>query len=84
MKETLSTKFMRQGACLGKDPDLFVHDEFDNNKNKKAKEICGKCDVKVPCLDYAILTNQRDGIWGETTGRERRRIKKTLWKKSQS
>ena len=36
MKETLSTKFMRQGACLGKDPDLFVHDEFDNNKNNGA------------------------------------------------
>ncbi|MGH8898284.1 MAG: WhiB family transcriptional regulator [Egibacteraceae bacterium] len=31
---------------------------------ERAKTICGRCKVSAHCLDWAIETNQHDGIWG--------------------
>jgi hypothetical protein len=38
--------------------------------------ICGRCSVRVPCREYAIRAYERDGVWGGTSGNERRRIRK--------
>jgi len=37
----------------------------------QAKEICHGCPVKVECYDFA-MEHRLVGIWGATTGRERR------------
>jgi hypothetical protein len=40
-----------------------------------AKTICGRCEARIECLTYALahgLDNSFDGIWGGTTPRERR------------
>ncbi len=29
-------------------------------------EMCRLCPVQVPCLDFALTTNQTEGIWGGT------------------
>jgi WhiB family redox-sensing transcriptional regulator len=41
---------------------------------EEAKAICAACPVRVSCLEYAITVRERDGVWGGTTERERRRI----------
>ena len=38
-------------------------------------DICEGCPVKVTCLDFAIQNNE-PGIWGGTSFRQRRAIKK--------
>lgn len=38
-----------------------------------AKAICARCPVIEPCLQWA-LENREEGIWGGTSGRERRGV----------
>ena len=59
-------------ACRNVDPRVFFpqSDLFSN----KAKLICSTCPVRGQCLDWAVATRQRDGIWGGKTSRERRRL----------
>lgn len=41
-----------------------------------AKAVCARCALRVDCLDYALETDQQDGVWGGTTPWERARIVK--------
>lgn len=60
--------------CLGLGPDRFFVDR--GASVNKAKQACTNCEAKQECLDYAIENSIDHGIWGGTTTRERRRIKK--------
>jgi Transcription factor WhiB len=41
---------------------------------------CKRCDVIVECLDYALDLGQHAfGVWGHTTGRQRREAKRRGW-----
>lgn len=42
-----------------------------------AKTICSECTVKAECLEYALSEGMKHGIWGGTSERERRAIRKT-------
>lgn len=42
-----------------------------------AKSMCDRCVVKPQCLDYAIETNQKEGVWGGKTYKERKRLRVT-------
>jgi WhiB family redox-sensing transcriptional regulator len=41
---------------------------------ERALEICGGCPVRAECLQFAVERQQRHGIWGGTTERDRRRM----------
>jgi len=59
--------------CRNKDPRLFFppDDTFKSRRQiELAKGICGRCDLRDPCLK-AALENDEPGIWGGTTRRER-------------
>jgi WhiB family redox-sensing transcriptional regulator len=60
--------------CLGADPDLFFPDR--GASTREAKEICRVCVVITPCLEYALAHGEKFGIWGGTSERERRRIRR--------
>ena len=38
----------------------------------QAKAVCAGCSVRAECLDYAIETTARFGIWGGCSERDRR------------
>jgi WhiB family transcriptional regulator, redox-sensing transcriptional regulator len=40
------------------------------------KRICMACPVREECLDYALSNDERFGIWGGLSERERRRAKR--------
>lgn len=40
------------------------------------KQICSGCPVQVECLEYAIETGQRFGVWGGTDEEERRPLRR--------
>ena len=62
----------QQGACNGLDPAVFFPDSED--AAEEAKCICAECPVRVNCLEYALSTREKDGVWGGATDKERRRI----------
>lgn len=41
-----------------------------------AKSVCRECPVAAECLQYALDHDERFGIWGGYTERERRRLKR--------
>ena len=41
---------------------------------EEAKSICAICPVRLSCLEHALSSRERDGVWGGTTEKERRRI----------
>lgn len=59
--------------CLGLDPALFFPGQGESTK--EAKAVCTGCTVRVECLDYALETGERFGIWGGKSERERRRMR---------
>ena len=42
----------------------------------EAKRICGGCQVRDACLEFAIATNQEYGVWGGADEEERRSIRR--------
>ena len=73
--------------CAQSDPEAFFpKDYFDETPNgdprsssyeneRMVKEICNNCPLKFECLLYAIQTGQH-GIWGGTTERERKELRR--------
>lgn len=39
-----------------------------------AKQICSRCSVQTECLEYAMADAAIQGVWGGTSGRDRRRL----------
>ncbi len=60
------------GACRGLEAAMFYPDEGD--EGLEAKSVCAGCDVRVACLEHALASREKEGIWGGCTERERRRI----------
>jgi WhiB family transcriptional regulator, redox-sensing transcriptional regulator len=61
-----------RGACNGLDPTIFYPDDEDNAI--EAKEICEECSVRIACLEHALASREKEGVWGGATAKERRRI----------
>ncbi len=65
--------WMADAACRDADLDVFFDTVRNPDTLADAKRICKRCPVRDDCLDYALATDQTDGIWGGTTDRERAR-----------
>ena len=42
-----------------------------NGMSRKAREICDECPVRAECLQYAMASNARYGIWAGLTAEQR-------------
>ena len=67
-----------RAACSGYPNTLFfpASDNPDEPVIARAKAICSFCPVIDDCLEYALETNQRSGIWGGTSERERKSLRR--------
>ncbi|WP_083878333.1 WhiB family transcriptional regulator [Corynebacterium ciconiae] len=65
-----------QALCAQTDPEAFFPEK--GGSTREAKRICKACGVRDECLEYALLHDERFGIWGGLSERERRRLKKQL------
>jgi WhiB family transcriptional regulator, redox-sensing transcriptional regulator len=43
---------------------------------RTAKTVCANCPAQLPCLDFALATNQEYGVWGGYDEEERRLIRR--------
>lgn len=73
-EERDATRFMMSGKCAGVDLDLFFPKRGESAR--EAKEVCGGCEVREECLEYALATGQKYGIWGGMSERQRRRMRR--------
>lgn len=63
----------QEGAlCSQTDPDAFFPEK--GGSTREAKRICARCEVKAECLAFGI--DERFGIWGGLSERERRKLKR--------
>lgn len=58
--------------CAQTDPDGFFPEK--GGSTREAKSVCARCTVAAECLDYALANNERFGIWGGLSERERRQL----------
>jgi WhiB family redox-sensing transcriptional regulator len=60
--------------CAQTDPEAFFPEKGGSTRD--AKKICSSCEVRNQCLEYALLNDERFGIWGGLSERERRKLRK--------
>lgn len=60
--------------CAETDPEAFFPEK--GGSTREAKRVCGECEVRAECLEYAISNDERFGIWGGLSERERRKLKR--------
>jgi WhiB family redox-sensing transcriptional regulator len=60
--------------CAQTDPEAFFPEKGGSTRD--AKKICTTCEVKAECLEYALQNDERFGIWGGLSERERRKLRR--------
>lgn len=60
--------------CAQTDPEAFFPEKGGSTRD--AKKICTSCEVRTECLEYALANDERFGIWGGLSERERRKLRK--------
>ncbi len=60
--------------CKGANADLFFPERGASTRSAKA--ICRECRVRADCLEFAIQTGEKFGIWGGMSERERRKVRR--------
>jgi WhiB family transcriptional regulator, redox-sensing transcriptional regulator len=75
-QETLEDQWQERALCAQTDPEAFFPEK--GGSTREAKRICLGCEVRDECLDYALAHDERFGIWGGLSERERRRIKRGI------
>lgn len=66
--------WQERALCAQTDPEAFFPEK--GGSTREAKKVCSSCDVRAECLDYALANDERFGIWGGLSERERRKIKR--------
>ena len=63
-----------EALCAQTDPEAFFPEK--GGSTREAKKVCRGCEVRAECLEYALEHDERFGIWGGLSERERRRLKR--------
>jgi len=58
--------------CAQTDPEIFFPEQGGSSAD--AKRVCERCPVRAECLQFAIDTQERFGIWGGVSERARRKL----------
>lgn len=66
--------WQERSLCAQTDPEAFFPEK--GGSTREAKKICTGCEVRAECLEYALANDERFGIWGGMSERERRRLKR--------
>ena len=62
--------------CAQTDPEAFFPEKCGSTR--EAKRVCASCPVARQCLEYALENDERFGIWGGMSERERRKLKRRI------
>ena len=74
--EETALGWQERALCAQTDPEAFFPEK--GGSTREAKRVCTGCDVRAECLEYALANDERFGIWGGLSERERRKLKKRV------
>ncbi|MGY0490518.1 WhiB family transcriptional regulator [Streptomyces sp. WG-D5] len=63
-----------QALCAQTGADFFFPEP--GSSVREAKEICGLCEMRRSCLEYALENDERFGVWGGMSEKERERLRR--------
>lgn len=67
----------QEAACATTNVDMWFAEHGDKATSVEAKRICREtCDVREQCLEYAMRTKPRDGIWAGYTVKSLQRLRR--------
>jgi WhiB family redox-sensing transcriptional regulator len=74
-------EWQEEAACAPYENTLFFGEDGESELERQAREaeakaICRTCPVAESCLEFAMETNQKYGIWGGLTDKERASLKR--------
>ena len=72
LTEAAETAWQEQAVCAQSDPEIFFPEK--GGATAGAKALCKSCPVKADCLAYALKHDERFGVWGGLSERERRKL----------
>lgn len=61
--------WQERALCAQTDPESFFPEK--GGSTREAKKVCLACEVRSECLEYALSNDERFGIWGGLSERER-------------
>lgn len=66
--------WQKTALCAQTGPEFFF--PAPGASTREAKQLCGGCEERVACLEYALRHDERFGVWGGMSEQERIRIKR--------
>ena len=66
--------WQERALCAQTDPEAFFPEK--GGSTREAKKVCQNCEVRQECLEYALANDERFGIWGGLSERERRKLRR--------
>ena len=64
-----------RALCAQTDPEAFFPEK--GGSTREARRVCRACEVRAECLQFALDHDERFGIYGGMSERERRRLKRS-------
>lgn len=68
MTVTLEGPEWRLANCISVGTEAFYE---DGDPSDVRRRVCDRCPIKRECLDYALETAERWGVWGGKSSRQR-------------
>lgn len=63
----------RLALCAQVDPELWFPERGESKR--AAKQLCRRCESRLPCLRYALENRVPHGVWGGFSERQRSRMR---------
>ena len=78
----LPNDWAKDANCKGLDPNMFHTGRGESTR--EALAVCVGCVVVNECLHYALSNSIKVGIWGATTERQRRKMRKERYEQQRT
>ena len=66
-------EWTKKALCAEVDPNIFFPEIGENVS--VVKKICKACDVREECLKFSLDNDERFGIWGGLSEKNRRQLR---------
>ena len=67
--------WQQDALCAQTGADFFFPEP--GSSVREAKRICAMCEMRPACLDYALENDERFGVWGGLSEKERLALRRT-------
>ncbi|TQJ56935.1 transcription factor WhiB [Streptomyces sp. SLBN-115] len=67
--------WQREALCAQTGAEFFFPEP--GSSVREAKRICGMCEMRSACLEYALDNDERFGVWGGMSEKERLNLRRT-------